>query len=160
MRRAHAHPPVLLGAGRQQALEQANTQTAQGNTHTGQQQDRLGCNGGGGGTDPTNGSGEHTGDGSNKFSHVCNFLSLDFSGSGESGAGRQQTLEQTNTQTTQGNTYASQQQDRLIRNGLSHSTDPANSGGEHSTNRGQQRADSDGSNLSRLATLLSSVISK
>lgn len=121
---------------------------------------RLGCNGGGGGTDPTDGSGEHTGDGSNKLSHVCNFLSLDFSGSGESGTGRQQTLEQTNTQTTQGNTYASQQQDRLIRDGGSYGSDPADSGGEHGTNRGQQRADSDGSNLSRLATLLSSVISK
>ena len=73
---------------------------------------------------------------------------------------REQTLEHTDTQTTQGDTYASQQQDRLIRDGGSYGSDPADSGGEHGTNRGQQRADSDGSNLSRLATLLSSVISK
>lgn len=76
------------------------------------------------------------------------------------GAGRKQTLEQTNTQTTQGDTYAGNQQDRLTRDGRRHSTDPADGGSEHSTDGGQQRTDSDGSNLRRLATLLSLVISK
>lgn len=37
---------------------------------------------------------------------------------------------------------------------------PADGGSEHGTDGSQQRADSDGSNLSRLATLLSLVISK
>lgn len=86
MRRAHARHPVCLGAGRQQTLEQANTQTTQRDTHAGQQQDRRSSNGGGSRTDPADGGGENTGDGSNDFSHVCNFLSLDFQGSGQNQA--------------------------------------------------------------------------
>jgi len=83
-----------------------------------------------------------------------------FRGADKSGAGAQQTLEQTDTQTTQGNTYASHQQDRLVSDGGRHGTDPADSGGEHGTDGSQQGTDSDSSNLSRLATLLSLMISK
>lgn len=89
------------------------------------------------------------------------FLSLDFAGGKEGlGAGGQQTLEQANAKTTQGDAHTGQQQDGFIRDGGSHSAYPADSGGEHRADGGQQRADSDSSNLSRSATLLSLVISK
>lgn len=89
------------------------------------------------------------------------FLSLDFAEGKEGlGAGGQQTLEQANAKTTQGDTHTGQQQDGFIRDGGGHSAHPADSGSEHRADGGQQRADSDSSNLSRSATLLSLVISK
>ena len=85
------------------------------------------------------------------------FLSLDFAEGGKEGlgAGGQQTLEQANAKTTQGDAHTGQQQDRLIRNGGGHGAHPADSGGKHRADGGQQGADSDSSNLSRSATLLS-----
>ena len=92
---------------------------------------------------------------------IVQFLSLDFwEGADGLGAGGQQTLEQTNAKTAQGDAHASQQQDRLARDGGSHGTDPADGGFKYGTDGGQQRTDSDGSNLRRFAMLLSLMISK
>lgn len=140
-------------------LEHTSAETAQGNTYTGQQQNRLTSDSITDRADPLN-NGTTKGGGT-----LINSLKLlqdthILSQQAILGAGRQQALEHTNAQATQGDSHTSKQQDRLARKGLRHSTDPANDGGEHSTDGGQQRADSDSSNLSRSATLLSLVISK